>query len=351
MCQIFLDSTFCKTTNFLFTLLQPIFLMKTIFYCFLLFFIILFSCQEKKQEAITVNSTGKINSLTVIMNDFLWNGEIGDSIRKKFASPVDGLPQEEPLFTINQYPIKALDGNKTTNRNIIIIKKEEKNFFEFKENEFASRQNVIHISGNNASEIIAHLQQHSDEMIRRIRQTEITANQTNIQKNLLSDVTLKRKFKINLKIPATYNYALVRSNFVWLKKEIVSGSNSILVYSVPLKTILRDDNVVANIVKMRDSVQGMYVQSKAKNAKMITEKAYTPYFEPIILDKKRTYQTKGTWELDGDYMSGCFINYAIIDRRKKRFVVIEGFCYAPSADKRDLMFELEAIIKSIKILK
>jgi len=32
-------------------------------------------------------------------------------------------------------------------------------------------------------------------------------------------------------------------------------------------------------------------------------------------------------------------------------LVLEGFCYAPSKKKRDLMFELEAIIKSVKFIK
>jgi hypothetical protein len=41
---------------------------------------------------------GKINNISVII-DQQWNGEIGDSIRNKFASPVIGLPQEE-LFLL-----------------------------------------------------------------------------------------------------------------------------------------------------------------------------------------------------------------------------------------------------------
>jgi hypothetical protein len=32
-----------------------------------------------------------------VSGDQLWN-EVGDSIRNKFASPVLGLPQEEPIF-------------------------------------------------------------------------------------------------------------------------------------------------------------------------------------------------------------------------------------------------------------
>jgi hypothetical protein len=50
-------------------------------------------------------------------------------------------------------------------------------------------------------------------------------------------------------------------------------------------------------------------------------------------------------------MSGPFINYTIIDSKNKRILVLEGFCYDPSKEKRDLMFELESIIKSIEFLK
>jgi hypothetical protein len=67
---------------------------------------------------------GKVNNISVIIDDQQWNGEIGDSIRNKFASPVIGLPQEEPL-TINQYPLKLMEGFMTDSRNIIIVKKKK----------------------------------------------------------------------------------------------------------------------------------------------------------------------------------------------------------------------------------
>jgi hypothetical protein len=50
-------------------------------------------------------------------------------------------------------------------------------------------------------------------------------------------------------------------------------------------------------------------------------------------------------------MSGPFINYVIVDKAYSRLLVLEGFCYSPSKDKRDLMQELEAIIKSLHVKK
>ena len=48
-------------------------------------------------------------------------------------------------------------------------------------------------------------------------------------------------------------------------------------------------------------------------------------------------------------MGGPFVNYAIEDKVNNRYLVAEGYVYAPSLDKREYVFELEAIIKSIKI--
>lgn len=84
---------------------------------------------------------------------------------------------------------------------------------------------------------------------------------------------------------------------------------------------------------------------------MITEKAYRPYIFKIKLAERPTYESKGTWEMKNDFMSGPFINYCVTDIKNKRILVLEGFCYAPSKKKRDLMFELESIMKSVKFIK
>jgi hypothetical protein len=84
---------------------------------------------------------------------------------------------------------------------------------------------------------------------------------------------------------------------------------------------------------------------------MITDEAYSPYFSKTDVGGNIAFETKGTWLMKNDYMSGPFINYAIKDKKNNRIIVLEGFCYAPSKEKRDLMFEVEAIIKTIKISK
>jgi hypothetical protein len=101
---------------------------------------------------------------------------------------------------------------------------------------------------------------------------------------------------------------------------------------------------------MRDSI-GKYVQGTEPNTYMISETGYTPYFFKSKIDNRLAYETRGTWQLQNDYMSGPFINYTIVDTTNHRLLVLEGFCYSPSKEKRDVMHELEAIIHSVHLLK
>ena len=314
--------------------------------CMSLFFV---SCKQENTDPKKPN--GKINTISVIIDDLLWNGEIGDSIRNKFASPVIGLPQEEPLFTINQFPVKLMEGYLTDSRNIIVIKKDTNENFNILKDKYATPQNIFQISGKTADDILCLIQQHAPEIIKKIHQTEIEQLQLQHRKSLLDSKYFEDKFKIKLEMPTSYQLMVQKKGFVWFKKEIISGNTSILIYEVPLNTIENKLNKIAHIIKMRDSIGKLYIHGKEEKTDMITEEAYAPYFSNIVLDYKRAYETKGTWVLKNDFMSGPFINYGIVDKANNRIVVLEGFCYAPSKEKRDLMFETEAIIKSIEIIK
>ena len=63
----------------------------------------------------------------------------------------------------------------------------------------------------------------------------------------------------------------------------------------------------------------------------------------VVEDEK---EVEETWKIS---IRGPFINYAIIDQKNDRLLVVEGFTYAPSVNKREFLFELEAIAKSLVI--
>jgi hypothetical protein len=316
---------------------------KTHFLLLILPFLLI-SCLKNEKQPQPIS--GKTSTISVIIDDQLWYGEVGDSIRNKFASPVLGLTQEEPLFTINQYPAKLLEGFVTDSRSIIVVKKAAFDKFEIIKSKNLPH-NTFRIYGKSVEDIICSLELNSAQMIKVIRDAEIEKIQQDNRKSLLNPTIIKNRFHINLEIPTGYEYMLHKKNFIWLKKDIISGNTSLLIYEIPLSSFKKKDDVVENIIRMRDSI-GTYIKGREPDTKMITGEAYAPYFSNTILDAKSAFETKGTWELKNDFMSGPFINYAVEDKAYKRILVIEGFCYSPSNQERDLMLDLEAIIKSVQ---
>lgn len=323
--------------------------MNKTHFLFLLLSVLLVSCFQKNENQ-PQPKPRKTNTISIIIDDQLWYGEVGDSIRNKFASPVLGLTEEEPLFTINQYPAKLLEGFVTDSRSIIVVKKSTTDKFEIKTNYKSLPHNTFRIYGKSIDDIICSIEMNSAEIIKTIRQTEIKKLQQDNRKSLLNPAVIKNKFHIDLQIPTGYEYMLHKKNFIWLKKEIISGNTSLLIYQIPLNRLKKNSDIVGNIIRMRDSV-GHYIKGREPDTQMITGEDYAPYFSITTLNGKKAYETKGTWELKNDFMTGPFINYAVVDEEYNRILVIEGFCYSPSNQERDLMLELEAIIKSVKIDK
>ena len=66
--------------------------------------ILLAACNNNgsKDQRILSSSSGNINSLSVVIDNELWEGSVGEKIRNIVGSPVYGLPQEEPLFYLRQ---------------------------------------------------------------------------------------------------------------------------------------------------------------------------------------------------------------------------------------------------------
>lgn len=304
------------------------------------------SCNKTPVEL--EESTGDINHLTVLIEDALWKGEVGDFIRKKFAASVEGLPQEEPIFSLVQHTDKSGDDFFCKNRNILIVEKTTENFFEIRSDDFALNQNVIYISGKNTPEILKIIEQKSDSIIKILKQSEVVETQNQIEQSRLDSKKIREKFGIDLTVSSDYSYVLDAQNFLWLRKEIQNGNANLIIYTTPLFHSEERSEIIKKITTSRDSIGAKYIKSREDEAAfMATEQAYSPYFNQVMFLGRDAFETKGTWEIKSAFMSGPFINYTIVDQASGKNIVLEAFSYSTSS-KRDIMHELEAIIKSVK---
>jgi hypothetical protein len=313
-------------------------------------FIVLAGCKEgSKNERIISNSSGNLNNLTIVVDNLLWEDNVGEQIRTVFAAPLEGLPQDEPIFSLSQIPPSVFSGFATKSRIILKIEKGKPAATAISEDLFAKPQTLVLVTGKTNQEIIDQIESNSKQIISVFKKEEIKEKLRRISLSLHDDSDLKKAFGISIKFPTAYRIAKKEDKFFWIRKDIPTGTMDLMIYEVPLSTIKEGDSTITDIVRMRDSIGKTHIPGPVEGSYMITEESYAPYLFEINLDNKPTYETKGIWDVKNAFMSGPFINYAIEDKVHNRYLVIEGYVFAPSVEKRDHIFELEAIIKSIHI--
>ncbi len=301
-------------------------------------------------EGAMTSSSGRFNHLTVVMENDLWEGEVGEAVRKHLAAPVDGLPQEEPLYSMRQMPTIAFSGFARKNRTFIQIKKgDATDEFTILKNKYATPQVGIVIREKTNLKIIAVLEKHLETIIEAFKKVEIAEKQSVIAKSLEKIPTLTSKLKVEVKIPSAYRIAKETEDFFWIRKDIPQGSLNLMMYELPYHTIVKDSNVVGQLIKIRDSIGAKEILTD-EGGVFMTEEAYAPYLFDGTIDNHYAYEMRGTWEVKNKFMAGPFLNYTIEDKANNRLLVLEGFVFAPSIGKRDYIFELDAIMKSAKLL-
>jgi hypothetical protein len=316
---------------------------KAIFFVFVIF---VTSCNEKKTKLRYLpDSNANINHLTVVMSKKSWKGALGNKTRALLEIPYEGLPFDEPQFTINYLPPKVFSGFAMNSRNILWFVKDTLGRFQLTEDMMAQPQTVAKVSGED-DDVQAYLFEENIDLFKAVlTQKERKEKIRRIKKSLTKDRNLQKRFNISLVYPTAYKTVKDTINFVWIQKNISKGHMNLIAYSLPLSGLT--GNVKKRIPKIRDSIGKAYIPGRFKGSYLITEKAYRPYYYKTQKEGKLTYITKGTWEVTNDFMAGPFVNYIIKDTLRKRWMVIEGFVFAPASSKRDQMFELNTIMDAV----
>ncbi|MFQ3238361.1 MAG: hypothetical protein ACI9NI_000639 [Olleya marilimosa] len=309
------------------------------------------SCNEgtKQNQRMVPKSSGNLYNVSVVVDNELWNGNVGDAIRDVLTTVVPGLPQPEPMFDINQIPPQVFSGFAAKNRIVLKIEKSDKSEIKIATDAYAQPQKVIVVSGPNDTKLIEVLKNNKDKILDTFKNQEIEARQALTNNSLHTNNNIEKKLGISIKFPSIYRIAKEDGDFFWVRKNLTTGTNNFMVYQVPLDAIDKEGDITQQIITIRDSVGKKYIPGPIDGSYMKTEEAYTPFLFTTIIDNKSTYEVRSTWDIEGTYNAGPFVNYMVEDKINNRYVVLEGFTFAPSVNKRDYILELESIIKSLKI--
>ena len=309
------------------------------------------SCKDGENQNFLPTSVGAINAMVVVIDNDLWKGQVGDSIRRHFAAPVLGMPMDEPLFSIDQIAPKFFTGAIRNTRSVLYVMKDSVNVAHVKHNMYAAPQNVGVIKGTTEAEIMQNLASESDKIITAFKNMEIIAAQKRFNRSLNKENVLQEKFGISLQVPSIYKVGKQEAGFVWIDREIQKGTANIIVYELPAERFNNDTTLVRDIIAMRDSIGEQFIPGPdvvGKTTHMRTEPAYAPAIFPVEISGMKGVEVRGIWDMKNYPMAGPFLTYILNDKANNRKLVLEGFVFAPATQKRDDMFELEAILKTLK---
>ncbi|MFV1449207.1 DUF4837 family protein [Maribacter sp. HS] len=324
---------------------------KRILLCFLAILGLSIACKEEGKADYLPESVGAMNTLTVVIDNDLWNSNVGDAIRENYTAAAQGLTWDEALFSVTQIPQQIFSGAIRNTSSVLYVMEDTLNIAHMKSNMYAKPQKVGVIKGHNKEELIENINKTAKEFIAEYKALEIAKAQKRFEKSLNKEKALEDKFNISMKIPSIYRVGREEDNFVWIDRQIQKGNMNIIAYTMPWDSFKNDSTFVQDIVKMRDSIGGLYIGGEdvpGKKNHMITEKAFSPYVFPAEVSGKKAAEVRGIWEMSAYPMAGPFLTYIINDKENNRKLVLEGFVFAPATKKRDYMFELEAILKSVQ---
>ena len=314
------------------------------------FFVTLISCTQNDKVTL-VNSSGRINHVLIVIKNSDWQGEVGDALRDIIAEPVAGLPQEEPQFSINQVAPGTFNSLFKRTRNILFVGIDKKENFYTNYNIYANPQITLTILSENREALVENINLHKDEIISTFKKNDLIVYQKTLKRESYDRKTFNTFNNLNfsLRIPSAYKQVEDNGDFLWFRNTITKGLLNIVAYEIPKPL----DNTfdLDYIIKHRDSIGKTRIPGQFENTYLKTEPQLRPITKELKLANHKALEMRGLWIIENDFMGGPFISYAIDDEKNNRLIIIEGFSYSPSSKKRDYVFELEAILKTIEFEK
>ena len=216
---------------------------------------------------------------------------------------------------------------------------------------FARPQLFLEISGIDQQTIIKNLKNVTKFSINEFQKGEIAENKRRILKSTLNKTNLDEFLFLSLKMPSAYSIFKQENKTIWFQKLLKNGSSNIIVSELNISKEDFETFSLKDLIISRDSLNKSFVPGRNEGSYMITEQAYLPYFTTTKVNGFSAKETRGTWEVNGDFMGGPFINYIVKDSINNRVLYFEGFIFSPSQRKRDGIIEIESIIKSLKVFE
>lgn len=350
--------------------------MRALFFVFVA--AVALSCSSGDREANLPKAAGASGDIYLFMDSTQWKGRLGAAVDSIFNQDMVGLPRTEGIFRMSfvdprkmnfvlkqrrnlifvmtldaQGPGAQIVRNLFTQQQIDEIKADPEKYITTYTNVYAKGQQVMFLFGQNEAKLIEKLNANGQKLIDFFNKVENDRLNTSLfHAGTVKGVSewLKQNFQVSIDIP--YGYKLVQNeqDFIWVRQMNPDDDRDIFIARADYTST--DQFKAENLIKFRDDVAKKYLFEDPEKpvSHLITETDDAPVVtKEINFNGQYAVEMRGLWVTNTHTMGGPFLAYAISDQTTGKFFYVEAFLYSPSKDQRELMRQLEVVLRTFKL--
>lgn len=313
--------------------------------------LVLASCNSNNTGGDFNNAGGKPYEVIVAVDQELWNGETGDTLRSIMLEPIPMFNQVEPHFDLVRVTPGALKDVVLRHRNILIVETSAADSVPTslaKYNLYARPQIIVTISAPTARELTRYLTENRRELQQLFEITErnrAVDNNAKYGERGINDI-INKTFGIEMNIPRGFSIKGRSGNdFLWVGNDVKVATQGLVIYTYPYSG--PEDFEPDNLIARRNEFMGL-IPGPSDNSFMATETYIMPEVTYPSINDRRWAEMHGFWYVENDFMGGPFVNYTTIDPSTKQVISIDCFVHSPKDPKRNLLRQLQHTVYSVK---
>ena len=302
------------------------------------------SCSSGNEKKSAVK--GKVQSapyeLLVVANKDWLKTEAGQKLVEIVEAPISGLPQREGNFRVTYVNPEAFKGVFQFYANILVVKvdmKHEESRMTLEKDLYARPQVVEGLYAPTDWAFVRLLEAHKKDILRHFNENEFARERKFLEKNYNGAVMaqVKKQFGVSINVPQDVDDMKIGESFLWASASKKDFQQNVCIYTLPWSNNLSFEDV-------RDSVMKVNIPGDREDQWMETDRRTV-----MIDDITRTdlLVVRGLWDMRNDAMGGPFVSYCYVDTIRNRFLIVEGFVFAPDKKKRPIIRQLEAALQTM----
>lgn len=325
--------------------------MKRVLWALMACLLVFTGCKTKTKRPLLPNVSGKAGEVLVVIERPDWEADLGVSIREALASDTPYLAQREPLFSLSNVTPGNFSNMFKMHRNLLLININPQNVSSgvvYKNNVWAQPQAVVQVNAVDGAQALALFREASPVIAEYFEQNErdrIIANAKLYEERALQAPVEKVTGGI-LHFPSGYRCRKYTDDFVWIADEKQYTNQTVLVYKYPVDG--PDVFTQEKIIAARNAIMKANVPGPVEGSYMTTSEAEEPVTRSLRYHGRDFMETRGFWEVEGDFMGGPFVSHSFYSPDGKDIIVLEAFVFAPRYDKRQYLRQVESLLYSFE---